>query len=858
MPMTMPGSPMSEGRFLSDALAFLIDRHQAAGTILIEAGAGYGKSRLIARASATLRENAVTVVELAPDVRWRESGAFAADIDQFVAGAPGGDVTILIDGYDEIADAALDREIGIYMRRNPRLKWIIASREKVGIAFGTRRLGGVVVRLSHDELRIGHAEIAARFGTLSADDVTLVANWSEGWPIAVEALRARMTNHVGSATGLAHALPAAERDLRAYIGDEIVSRRATGHRELLVETAFLDLVDCDLAETLTGRPDAWRLLDELHDSNIVTRADGENGTVYRCHPLVRAALRMELDKRGKRTLRRAREVAARWYRDQGDISGAIRLATEAGDNDLAAELVLSIDATMVGVSQGAPELRAILALLPAGAFQVSARLALAQAFLAAKSGDIEMATAIAGEVRSRPDVQRHAADPLLARDIAIVDAAIAMYDGHGMGATDLHNVKRIEENCLGDSNGRALVNNLLCVIALNVSDFPEALSRGRIALHYYAAQQSLNGLGYVHVHSGRIYAEMGEPDTALEHYTEARRYFLQRASDDAASLGVTSMFVAQALYDRGDFAAALDACSIVFERGEFGGYSHEGLYAGYRTLAMVERLRHGAPVAMRRLEEGIARARLDRSHQLECLLMLERLLIEPDVAQFLADIGDLPDLLQRAVGNGGDDDAHPWRIRDLQAMVTAKERAARGCDTDAVARLERQVTECEREGRIRSQLDLSIAIALAHDKANRREFALSQLAQAVRLGVKGGVVGSFVEAGVGAIALLTLLLSGAGMKSLQTREIDFIQEILRIYGTLGSATVSVFSPRELEVLHHLSRGLSNKLIARELSISPETVRFHLKGIYLKFGVRTGYANRRVVADFAAARGLVDG
>lgn len=44
--------------------------------------------------------------------------------------------------------------------------------------------------------------------------------------------------------------------------------------------------------------------------------------------------------------------------------------------------------------------------------------------------------------------------------------------------------------------------------------------------------------------------------------------------------------------------------------------------------------------------------------------------------------------------------------------------------------------------------------------------------------------------------------------------------------------------RESEVLDLLSRGLANKSIARELSVSEHTVKFHVSSIYSKLQVQT--------------------
>ena len=43
----------------------------------------------------------------------------------------------------------------------------------------------------------------------------------------------------------------------------------------------------------------------------------------------------------------------------------------------------------------------------------------------------------------------------------------------------------------------------------------------------------------------------------------------------------------------------------------------------------------------------------------------------------------------------------------------------------------------------------------------------------------------------------------------------------------------MFSPRQLDVLQQLDRGLKDKVIARRLGVSEHAVRFHLKNIYTK-------------------------
>ncbi len=58
--------------------------------------------------------------------------------------------------------------------------------------------------------------------------------------------------------------------------------------------------------------------------------------------------------------------------------------------------------------------------------------------------------------------------------------------------------------------------------------------------------------------------------------------------------------------------------------------------------------------------------------------------------------------------------------------------------------------------------------------------------------------------------------------------------------------------REREVLELLGRGLSNRLIARELHISEHTVKFHISSLYAKLGVN----NRAEAVSQGARHGLI--
>jgi len=65
-------------------------------------------------------------------------------------------------------------------------------------------------------------------------------------------------------------------------------------------------------------------------------------------------------------------------------------------------------------------------------------------------------------------------------------------------------------------------------------------------------------------------------------------------------------------------------------------------------------------------------------------------------------------------------------------------------------------------------------------------------------------------------------------------------------------TAESLSPRERSILRSMSRGLSNKRIAQELQIAPETVKSHVKRIFIKLAVQS----RAHAVSTASALGML--
>jgi LuxR family maltose regulon positive regulatory protein len=122
------------------------------------------------------------------------------------------------------------------------------------------------------------------------------------------------------------------------------------------------------------------------------------------------------------------------------------------------------------------------------------------------------------------------------------------------------------------------------------------------------------------------------------------------------------------------------------------------------------------------------------------------------------------------------------------------------------------------------------------------------LVQALQGGARAGLYQTFVDAGAHVGELLLSLYYAAPQDSRMPAELrPYIGSILadratqRMGGgssTRASRITESLSPREHSVLRSMSCGLSNKRIAQELQIAPETVKSHVKGIFIKLAVQT--------------------
>jgi LuxR family maltose regulon positive regulatory protein len=156
-------------------------------------------------------------------------------------------------------------------------------------------------------------------------------------------------------------------------------------------------------------------------------------------------------------------------------------------------------------------------------------------------------------------------------------------------------------------------------------------------------------------------------------------------------------------------------------------------------------------------------------------------------------------------------------------------------------------------------IELSLLEALALDARGETGRGLEVLGRALDLSEPGGYVRIFVDEGPPMARLLHEVASGGTAP-------DYVGQLLAAFPTGEPTPAELRTPdkpeqaelieplteRELEVLALLAEGLTNRVIADRLFISPHTVRAHTSSIYGKLAVHS----RTEAAARARALGLL--
>jgi DNA-binding SARP family transcriptional activator len=196
-------------------------------------------------------------------------------------------------------------------------------------------LGWADLRLTLGETR----SIAEAKQALHADTLRLLHEQTDGWAAGLILMLERLKD-----TGQVGRLEVSEtmETVFNYFTGQVFDQAPRATQELLIQTAHLPSLTVSMAETISGNPEAGRILDDLYHRHLFTDRRHAHLISYQYHALFRAFLQERAKKvYSVAECRALIRHSADLLEIAGDTEGAILLYREAGDWNRASELILT-------------------------------------------------------------------------------------------------------------------------------------------------------------------------------------------------------------------------------------------------------------------------------------------------------------------------------------------------------------------------------------------------------------------------------------------------------------------------------------------------------------------------------------
>lgn len=733
----------------------------------------------------------------------------------------------------------------------PSMHLILLTRADPPLPLARMRARSQLVEIRVNDLRFTTPEVEAFLNQvmdlgLAAADVAAMENRTEGWvaglQLAALALRpVRSAPDPDDVHQFVSAFTGSHHYIVDYLSAEVLDRQPEPVKSFLLQTSVLDRLNGLLCNALTGREDAQVMLEALQQGNLFVVPLDEERCWYRYHRLFADLLRSRLQQVQPELIPGLLQRASKWYEQQGDADAAIGYALEAKDFSRAADLI-EREAEGTLMRGRVFTLVQWLDALPDDLVRQRSSLCVWHAWALLFSGGALKTI----ESRLR-DIK--GADDVAPGMMAALHALLLAFQGKSLLATDLSR-QALALSSTGGSFMHSFAGWVQGVIGLDSGDKQagmEALDRAfttsRQAGNVTIAAFVSYAWAELHVREGRLYQAAEAYRRVLDLATDAHGRRLPIAGPALVGLGELSR-------EWND----LDAATRHVTEGMAlsAAWVPNGDYEAYIVLARIRMARGdvaGAQEALQRAQEAAARYDVTELDDMAVALFQARMWVargDLDAARRWAEGLGLYQYLDTPLR---EEIREPTEHRMLkyELLVLARLLVAEGKYDGAWALLESLIPVAEQRQRPRILIEVYVLQALALDAQGHRERALCTLERALSLAEPGGYTRIFLDEGLPVAQLLdeAVCRDTASAYARRLRS-AFAADVppgsgpaADSHGAVVPLTQLLIEPlteRELEILRLLPSYLSSTEIARELYISANTVRSHIKSIYDKLDV----------------------
>jgi LuxR family maltose regulon positive regulatory protein len=751
-----------------------------------------------------------------------------------------GRFSLILDDYHAITEPAIHQAITLWLDHlPPNLHLMLTTRSDPPWPLSRLRVRGQLTELRAADLRFTTEEAAAFLQealgiTLAREVVAALEQRTEGWiaglQLAALSMKGRddLSEFIAAFTG-SHAF------VLDYLVDEVLQQQPEDVLRFLRETAVLDHLNAALCTAVTGRADSDNLLRHFYQANLFLEALDDHREWFRFHALFRDVLLMQLQAEQSAHIPTLHRRASHWFAQAGQITPALHHALAANDSQQAADLVEQH--AWAALERGQMQaVRGWLDKLPATVIQERPWLALIQASIVLATGQIAAAVQAVADLQARFDLP---GDAIFAGELAHLQATLARFQGDSAAAIGYAQVALSHlPDKRKSSRAAALMNLAMSYIARgDTAAASQALTAATaVDPQSQLSQGAWQGLAWLTVRQGRLPA-------AEQIYQQTISQMDQIDGRPLPTSGAAYVGLAEVLLARYELTAAQTALQTGVQRLR-GSIEQILLAVGYGRLAYI----HQALSEPTQAQEVLVEADTWLAQMRLMDLGFSRIVAgyrawialrqgnRGVAAQWVSDSG-LMDMPMNSISEM----LYPILVR----VLVANGRLAPA--QTILDTLHKLMTTRQWHGQLVEIYGLQ---AMLHQAQNRREEAIATLKQALTLAEKQGHLFFFVDEGQWVADLLPEI--GEPLASTA-----FMGQLRRLLAQLPDDVAfavlpEALSEREMEVLHLVAEGATNRDIADHLFIAIPTVKKHMSNILVKLDT----TNRTQAISRAREIGLI--
>jgi LuxR family maltose regulon positive regulatory protein len=750
------------------------------------------------------------------------------------------EVVLFLDDYHLLTDPEAHKVMSFFIKRAPfNFHLVFTTRSAPDLALAKIRAQNQLLEVDEFALRFTLDETAefldrAGLNQLETRDVRALHAKTEGWPAILRIIASTKFKSTAVLKEFISGLSGSARPISLYL-QEMLDGLPLDMVQFMLRTSILDRFSASLGAAVTSIQASGDFLESIEQRQLLLMPLDNDGRWYRYHPLLAGYLRERLEAEHGDEIAVLQLRAALWFAAQEMWAEAVQYAIWAGDIKQAADWAEK--AAMALVKRG--DMLTLLGWPLALRGQIRSRLAIAWGLTLAMRFD--EALRLIGEIEvdlDRPD--QATSDALSCECNVIKSVVIALQDNSEKALA-------IAEACLAQQ----LKDSWNANVASNVARFGY-WKAGDVRSFYatpwvpFSAEESKWNI-FASVYrlclEGLMEMDQARADRADQYYDEAMGLAEQHVGPNSVCAALPASLIALRHYHRGDLKAAedlvIDRMPLIRAAGML-----ECVAPAYECLIKIAAYRDNIVHAFALLEEAESLAEERGWGRLLAMAQLWRLrffLGEDRLSEAGACLDRLEELER----------AYPapvrcaWSSIRLIAKVGRASMAVANNDLhDAIQLLTSARQETVEAKQLHRALLIAVQLSTTLLQAGDVVAAHGVFQDAMRAAA-AGKMGQLILDGGPQIEHLLASFQDSPRNKLNPELTSYAKDLMARWrerhgpqATQKAQTslAQSLSVRERNIISLIAHGQSNKEVARDLGISPETVKSHMKHIFEKLEV----------------------